>query len=101
MKVYSCDPSTGTMSSSSVTLDNSASALTGDQEDTSTTTFTAEGNSSYQMVLKQAREDPDTYTSGTYPDIYGIYNTGYIQKFTWSANTLTATTSYLTVPIDH
>lgn len=53
------------------------------------------------MTLIQAREDPDNYVSGTFPDIYGLHGSGYIQKFTWSASTLTMTADYLTVPIDH
>lgn len=38
--LYSCDVSTGVMATVSVTIDNTAQALTGAQKDSSTKTFT-------------------------------------------------------------
>jgi len=53
-----------------------------------------------KLVLVQAREDPDSYTEGSYPDIYGLHNSGYIVKFTWAASTITAVAPSITVPVD-
>lgn len=102
MYTYLCDAASGSFTKTAVQFDNTASALTGDQEDTTTTTAVDVTS----LTLIQAREDPDTYVSGTMNDIYGLQqtgNSGYIQKFTWASggDTLTHTTEYITVPIDH
>lgn len=80
--LYQCSDSTGSwvLNETPVTFDNAAGALTGPQEDLATTTFDQTA-----MTLLQAREDPENYVSGTVPDIYGIVENGYIQKFTWSS----------------
>jgi hypothetical protein len=92
--LYLCDPSAGTYTETAVTYDNTAVALTGAQEDTSTTT-----SDSTLWTLIQAREDPDNYVSETIPDIFGLNLSGYIQKFTWSSPVLSMTSPSIVVPI--
>ena len=95
-KLYKCSNSgSWSMSEETVTIDNTAAALTGPSEDVSTTTL-----DNTALTLLQAREDPDNYVSGTFPDIYGVHDSGYIQKFTWSKPNLSTTSPSITVPID-
>lgn len=97
---YLCtDDGTGTgqtFTIATVTIDNTLVALSGPQEDLSTTAIT---NS--DLTLVQAREDPDNYVEGTQIPIYGIHGNGYIQKFTWTTPTLATTFPSIVVPIDH
>ena len=93
---YKCEDSGGwAFTSASVTINNDAGVLTGAQEDLSTTTIT-----NTDLTLIQPREDPDNYVSGTQLQIYGIHGSGYIIKFSYAADVMTATES-ITVPIDH
>jgi len=96
-KVYKCAADVSgawSFSENAVSFDNSANAEVGDTAGTHTITKT-------KLTLVQAREDPDSYDDSTgtvtVPQIYGLHMNGYILKFTWSANTLTATPS-ITVP---
>lgn len=76
-----------TSDNAAVTIDNTASALTGVSED-----VTDKVIDPTKLVLVQAREDPDNYVAGTPPTIYGLHNSGYIQEFTWTAGTKTLST---------
>lgn len=97
MNVYKCVETTGwAFTENAVTVDNAAGALTGDLEDTTTTT-----SDPLAMTLIQPREAPDNYVAGTPPPIYGLHKTGYILKFTWGSNKLTMTAPSIVVPIDH
>lgn len=96
--LYLCSDSSGswTMTDTTVTWDNDAAALTGAQEDTSTTSY-----DEAQIVLVQPRENPDDYVSGTIPPIYALYGSGYIQKLTWTSPNFAFTSPSIVVPVDH
>ena len=96
-KVYKCDPSTGTMSDDAVTISNTANAEVGAQGTTGNTSIT-----NANLILQQAREDPDSYSAtGTYPPIYGLHGDGYILKFSWSKPTLDTSGASITVPVSN
>ena len=52
------------------------------------------------LILTQAREDPDTYDSATFPPIYGLSRDDYIHQFTWTSPTLSlVATDQIEVPL--
>lgn len=48
----------------------------------------------------QARDDPDNYVSGTVQPIYGLHNSGFILKFTWTSPTFATVSPSIQVPVD-
>lgn len=52
-----------------------------------------DGSLNPNIILRQPREDPETYVSGTIPDIWGWLNNQYFMKFTYASGVLTVAKS--------
>ena len=81
-QLYKCNPDDGTWTTdTTVTIDNPDGALTHwdkDTDDAQTRLTSYTTLDTAVLILTQAREDPDTYDSATFPPIYGLSRDDYI-----------------------